>query len=122
MTRAAAGAAAEASAQLALDRAKHELEVGRLELERQRHETERCGKAIDLIRARNESINTLRAVADQMRMIQDGEKTIIEGEFMTTTLTRQGREWNPLEEQIANLTLISLRRLVQQSSMPIPAE
>jgi hypothetical protein len=96
-----------------LEREKHALELEKHRLELQRFELDKVSKAADFLRAQNDSIDRLMSVVKYLNSVQDGETTTVDEGYNKTTYQRQAREWNPLEEQIANSAMITVRRMLQ---------
>lgn len=69
-------------------------------------------QAIEQQHATNESINTLLSVVRYLNTVQDGDGVRIDNTYERTDIDRQSRILNCHEEDIINISLIAMKRLI----------
>jgi hypothetical protein len=100
---------------------KVDIEERKFSLECEKAELEKIVKRSDAQRANNDSVMQLLAVVKYLNEVRDGKEQIVDEGFNKTTYTDASRELNPLEEDLANVCLKSLAKIVSEIGNAKPA-
>jgi hypothetical protein len=94
-----------------LEREKHALEFAKFLFEKEKWSSQESNDRVNLIRARNETIDRLLNVIQYLNRLQD-DLVIVQESITPVTQTEKGRVWNAHEEDIANAALIALKQVI----------
>lgn len=95
-----------------VDVEKMKIERERLEIDRQKNTLEFMARQADTVRAVSEQAKSVLEIVKYLNELRDENVSVVDEGYSKTTITRPSREWNPLEEQLANASVKTLCHLV----------